>query len=183
MAQRTLLLDTPDALVRLLGAYAVSVGSIDLTQQPASVALPLLSSGAVQGVLWFGFAHPRQVSDDEQIFLAALASQCALAVERAALYERERRTAETLQMSLLPRKLPEVPGIVLQAEVCAGAGQDGNGGRLVRRLPPARRARRSCHRRRHGQRTYSGGSNEPHPKRAARATPCPIRALSRARWP
>jgi serine phosphatase RsbU (regulator of sigma subunit) len=36
-------------------------------------------------------------------------------VERAGLYEREHTTAETLQRSLLPDKLPEVPGLLLAA--------------------------------------------------------------------
>jgi len=44
-----------------------------------------------------------------------LAGQCALAVERATLFEREHTTAETLQRSLLPDRLPDVPGIVLEA--------------------------------------------------------------------
>src|SRR6202035_3007566 len=34
---------------------------------------------------------------------------------RAALFEREHTTAETLQRSLLPDRLPDVPGIVLRA--------------------------------------------------------------------
>ena len=49
------------------------------------------------------------------MFLEALAGQCALALERAMLYEREHTTAETLQRSLLPDTLPEVPGIALRA--------------------------------------------------------------------
>ncbi|HEX6467884.1 MAG TPA: SpoIIE family protein phosphatase [Streptosporangiaceae bacterium] len=39
----------------------------------------------------------------------------ALAVERARLFEREHRTAETLQHSLLPGSLPQLPGIQLAA--------------------------------------------------------------------
>ena len=49
------------------------------------------------------------------MFLEALAGQCALAMERATLYEREHTTAETLQRSLLPDSLPTVPGIILEA--------------------------------------------------------------------
>ncbi|HYS32815.1 MAG TPA: PP2C family protein-serine/threonine phosphatase, partial [Streptosporangiaceae bacterium] len=44
-----------------------------------------------------------------------LAGQGALALERAKLYEREHTTAETLQRSLLPDTLPDVPGIALRA--------------------------------------------------------------------
>ena len=36
-------------------------------------------------------------------------------MERASLFEREPTTAETLQRSLLPDRLPSVPGIILDA--------------------------------------------------------------------
>ena len=49
------------------------------------------------------------------MFLEALAGQCALALERASMFEREHTTAETLQRSLLPDRLPTVPGIILEA--------------------------------------------------------------------
>ena len=50
------------------------------------------------------------------MFLEALAGQCALALKRASLFEREHATAETLQRSLLPDSLPTVPGIILEAK-------------------------------------------------------------------
>ncbi len=63
----------------------------------------------------FSFRGSRQITDEERVFLEALAGQCALALERAMMYEREHATAETLQRSLLPDNLPEVPGIALRA--------------------------------------------------------------------
>ena len=64
--------------------------------------------------------------DDHQLeaedpFVGALAGQCAIALERARLYERERSTAVTLQRSLLPDRLPEVPGLELAARFRAGS--------------------------------------------------------------
>lgn len=58
---------------------------------------------------------PHQIADEELVFLEALADQGALALERATMYEREHATAETLQRSLLPDILPDVPGIALSA--------------------------------------------------------------------
>jgi PAS domain S-box-containing protein len=84
--------------------------------EQAWVGLPLLSSGAPLGALRFAFTRPRQITDEERVFLEALAGQCALALERASLFEREHTTAETLQRSLLPDRLPAVPGIVLEAK-------------------------------------------------------------------
>src|SRR5262249_58964338 len=47
--------------------------------------------------------------------LAARAGEGARAAERASMFEREHPTAETLQRSLLPDRLPSVPGIILEA--------------------------------------------------------------------
>src|SRR6201999_3363632 len=79
------------------------------------VGLPLLAAGAPLGALRFSFGRPRKITEEERVFLEALAGQCALAVERAAMYEREHSTAETLQRSLLPDQLPIVPGLVMEA--------------------------------------------------------------------
>ena len=79
------------------------------------VGLPLLAAGAPLGALRFSFGRPRRITEEERVFLEALAGQCSLAVERAGLYEREHTTAETLQRSLLPDVLPILPGLVLAA--------------------------------------------------------------------
>ncbi|MGH3319315.1 MAG: SpoIIE family protein phosphatase [Streptosporangiaceae bacterium] len=90
------------------------------TDEQAWVGLPLLAAGAPLGALRFSFARPRRISDEERVFLEALAGQCALAVERATFFERERRTAETLQHSLLPDNLPTVDRLGLAARYLPG---------------------------------------------------------------
>jgi PAS domain S-box-containing protein len=87
----------------------------DTGDERSWVGLPLLAAGAPLGALRFSFNRPRRITEEERVFLEALAGQCALAVERAAMYEREHATAETLQRSLLPDKLPLVPGLALEA--------------------------------------------------------------------
>jgi PAS domain S-box-containing protein len=87
----------------------------DTGDERSWVGLPLLAAGAPLGALRFSFNRPRRITEEERVFLEALAGQCALAVERAAMYEREHATAETLQRSLLPDKLPVVPGLDLDA--------------------------------------------------------------------
>ena len=115
-ARRPLMFESPEALRRYFE------GQIDLTlflshsDEQAWVGLPLLSSGAPLGALRFSFTRPRRITDEERVFLEALAGQCALALERASLFEREHTTAETLQRSLLPDRLPIVPGIILEAK-------------------------------------------------------------------
>jgi PAS domain S-box-containing protein len=114
-ARRPLLLESPDALRRHFGDSAGVSLFLEHSDEKAWVGLPLLASGASLGALRFSFTRPRQITEEERVFLEALAGQCALAMERATLYEREHKTAETLQRSLLPDSLPTVPGIMLAA--------------------------------------------------------------------
>jgi PAS domain S-box-containing protein len=114
-ARRPLLLESPDALRRQFdNSDGVSL-FLEHSDEKAWVGLPLLASGASLGALRFSFTRPRQITEEERVFLEALAGQCALAMERATLYEREHKTAETLQRSLLPDSLPTVPGMMLAA--------------------------------------------------------------------
>jgi PAS domain S-box-containing protein len=113
--RRSLVLDSPDSLRRYFEAEADPEFFLRHSDERAWVGLPLTTSGNPLGALQFSFTGPKQITDEERVFLEALAGQCALALERAMLYEREHTTAETLQRSLLPDNLPEVPGIALRA--------------------------------------------------------------------
>ena len=113
--RRPVLVEDPAALRRRFEADA----NVDLylrhSDEQAWVGLPMLAAGAPLGAIRFSFTRPRRITEEERVFLEALAGQCALAVERATMFEREHTTAETLQRSLLPDRLPKVPGIVLEA--------------------------------------------------------------------
>ncbi len=93
---------------------------------PRVVVLDLVVSGGSIGVLRLSLAEP--VAPDEDAFLGALAGQCAIALERARLYERERSTAVALQQSLLPDRLPDVPGVELAARFRPGSAEADVGG-------------------------------------------------------
>jgi len=65
----------------------------------AAVAMPLIHGGRLVGGFALSFARPRAFADADRGWLESFASQCALAVERARLYEAERearKEAETL---------------------------------------------------------------------------------------
>ena len=114
-SRRPVLVENPESLRR----HFEGIDDVDVflahSDERAWVGLPLLAAGAPLGALRFSFTKPRQITEEERVFLEALAGQCALALERASLFEREHTTAETLQRSLLPDRLPSVPGIVLEA--------------------------------------------------------------------
>jgi PAS domain S-box-containing protein len=117
--RRPVLIPSPEELRRQFGpdlAEGAGGGAIEETGDERSwVGLPLLAAGAPLGALRFSFNRPRRITEEERVFLEALAGQCALAVERAEMYEREHTAAVTLQRSLLPDKLPDVPGLALDA--------------------------------------------------------------------
>jgi len=117
--RRPVLIPSPEELRRQFEpdlAEGTESGTIEETGDERSwVGLPLLAAGAPLGALRFSFNRPRRITEEERVFLEALAGQCALAVERAEMYEREHNAAVTLQRSLLPDKLPDVPGLALDA--------------------------------------------------------------------
>jgi signal transduction histidine kinase/ActR/RegA family two-component response regulator len=57
----------------------------------AIAALPLRVEGRVLGALAFRFAPPRIPTSAERAFITTLANQCSIALERARLYDAERR--------------------------------------------------------------------------------------------
>ncbi len=114
--RRPVLVEDPDDLRRQFdGELEIDPERVAASDERSWVGLPLLAAGAPLGALRFSFGRPRKITEEERVFLEALAGQCSLAVERAGLYEREHTTAETLQRSLLPDQLPSVPGLVLEA--------------------------------------------------------------------
>ena len=113
--RRSLVFGSPENLRRHFEADWDGELALQHADEQAWVGLPLTTSGAPFGALQFSFTVPHQITDEERVFLEALAGQGALALERATMYEREHATAETLQHSLLPDTLPEVPGIALEA--------------------------------------------------------------------
>jgi len=115
--RRPVLVEDPEDLRRQFeGELEIDPDRVAASDERSWVGLPLLAAGAPLGALRFSFGRPRKITEEERVFLEALAGQCQLAVERAGLYEREHKTAETLQRSLLPDQLPSVPGLVLVAK-------------------------------------------------------------------
>jgi PAS domain S-box-containing protein len=114
-SRRPVLVEDPDALRRQFEPDANVGLYLSNSDEQAWVGLPLLAAGAPLGAIRFSFTRPRRITEEERVFLEALAGQCALAVERASMFEREHTTAETLQRSLLPDRLPTVPGVILEA--------------------------------------------------------------------
>ncbi|MDT0461856.1 SpoIIE family protein phosphatase [Streptomyces gibsoniae] len=77
--------------------------------------LPLAVSGRGIGAAVISFSRPRVLDDDERTLLTALSGLIAQALERAGLYDEATTRARTLQRSLLPQALPELPQVTAAA--------------------------------------------------------------------
>jgi len=99
------------------------------------IGLPLLAEGDVTGVLVVGAAAPRHFTSDDVNLLRLAADRVALAVDHARVYEREHRIAETLQRSLLPERLPQLPGLSVAARYLPAAAEAEVGGDWYDVLP------------------------------------------------
>jgi len=94
----------------------------------ARAAVPLITHGSAIGVLYVNFGVLRRFGPDEAAFMRTLGHQCAQAVERARLYEREHHAAETFQRALLPVAIPQVPGFTIHTVYQPGARESNVGG-------------------------------------------------------
>ena len=103
------------------------------------LVVPLLVSGRLIGALTVGRRVAHRFSSDDMGWLELVADRVALAVEQASVYERDHRIAETLQRSLLPDSLPQLPGVGIAARYLAGgAGAVGGDWYDVIALPGGR---------------------------------------------
>jgi PAS domain S-box-containing protein len=92
------------------------------------IGVPLLAEGEVGGVLVVCAAAPRHFTSDDLNLLRLAADRVALAIDHARVYEREHRIAETLQRSLLPERLPHLPGLAVAARYLPAAAEAEVGG-------------------------------------------------------
>ena len=95
----------------------------------SAMLVPMVLRGEAFGVLTFVSAEAGHAFGAADLELAeSLASQAATAVENARLYQARSAIARTLQESLLPPTLPDVPGFELAAAFrAAGEGFDVGG--------------------------------------------------------
>jgi serine phosphatase RsbU (regulator of sigma subunit) len=74
--------------------------------------VPLEARGRALGAITFASAESGRTFGQEDLELALeLARRAATAIDNARLYEERAHIARTLQKTLLPRRLPEIPGV------------------------------------------------------------------------
>jgi serine phosphatase RsbU (regulator of sigma subunit)/anti-sigma regulatory factor (Ser/Thr protein kinase) len=79
------------------------------------LGVPLTVDDRMIGVLIVGAGDGRELGRVDADLLRLAADRIALSIQRAQLYEREHFIAQTFQRSLLPERLPEIPGLSVAA--------------------------------------------------------------------
>jgi FixJ family two-component response regulator/anti-sigma regulatory factor (Ser/Thr protein kinase)/putative methionine-R-sulfoxide reductase with GAF domain len=92
------------------------------------LGVPLLADDHIIGVMHVGTRAAREFSAEDTVVLQLAADRAGRAIERARRFQQEHETAVTLQRSLLPDRLPDVPGLALAARYLPGAAGTEVGG-------------------------------------------------------
>lgn len=95
----------------------------------SAIVVPLAARQRVLGALSLLRMHDAEPYDEDDLVLTEeLARRAALAVDNSRMFEATRDLARTLQDSLLPRELPEIPGVRITGRYRAAAqGQEVGG--------------------------------------------------------
>ena len=108
---------------------AIRTGSSLLDAEVPEITVPIAARGRILGALTLvGAAGSRTYGSEDLRLAEILAARAGLAVENARLYSERSHIARTLQRSLLPPALPEIPGIEIAARYRAAGDQNEVGG-------------------------------------------------------
>jgi GAF domain-containing protein len=93
------------------------------------MVVPLPARGKIVGAITFALTGGDRQFGNEDLELAEdLARRAGVAVDNARLYQERDRVAHTLQQSLLPQRIPSVPGMEFEGRYHAlGSGNDVGG--------------------------------------------------------
>jgi GAF domain-containing protein/anti-sigma regulatory factor (Ser/Thr protein kinase) len=117
-------------LGRLAGALSPPARSPSPEAPVSALVVPLPGRGRVLGVMTLVTLRSsgRHLGADDLELADVLARRAAIAAEQAALFAAQHAAAQTLQHSLLPERLPSVPGLEMAARYLpGGAGVDVGG--------------------------------------------------------
>lgn len=82
----------------------------------SAILVPLLGRRRPIGVLTLVYAESgRRYGQSDMTFAEEMAAMAAMALDNAQLHQERSRIADTLQSSLLPPEIPEIPGVELAA--------------------------------------------------------------------
>jgi len=106
-----LIAEIPDALLAEAARDPEHLEAIRALALRSVMIVPMVTGGQVLGVITFVISDSdRRYTEQDLAVAEQLAARAATAIENARLYTERSLVASTLQASLLPEELPELPG-------------------------------------------------------------------------
>jgi serine phosphatase RsbU (regulator of sigma subunit) len=87
----------------------------DRPSDPLLVAMPLISRDGAVGAARFSWSDRSALDEDDVLFLNTVALLLGQALDRARLHDASVETAQLLQGTLLPSRIPPTPGLQIAA--------------------------------------------------------------------
>jgi len=118
-----------DDLLKSAAPDDETLEAIRSLQLASAATVPLTVGDRVLGALTVAYAESgRHYRRDDLTFLESLARRAAVALDNARLFRDREHMARALQRSLLPRRLPSIPGVELAVRyIPFGEGHDVGG--------------------------------------------------------
>jgi PAS domain S-box-containing protein len=113
---------TEDVLRQFAGGDDERMAILRRVGLRSMIAVPLLARGRVIGAMSLATQRRTPFHDEDLAIAMELARRAGVALDNARLYEERSKTAMTLQQSLLPRMLPEIPGTTVHPAYLPGSG-------------------------------------------------------------
>src|SRR4051794_3537670 len=104
--------DIPDEMLRAATVDGEHYDEIVAIGMRSAIVVPMITRGRTLGALtWVNGLSGRRFDEQDVELAQELARRCATAIDNARLYSERSYVARTLQQSLLPVELPDIPGI------------------------------------------------------------------------
>jgi PAS domain S-box-containing protein len=104
--------DIPDEMIRAAAVDDEHYEEIVAIGMRSAIVVPMTTRGRTLGALtWVNGFSGRRFDEQDVELAQELARRCATAIDNARLYSERAYIARTLQQSLLPVELPDIPGI------------------------------------------------------------------------
>ena len=115
-AEQTLVLpDVPESLLQRIALEEEDLAAIRRLGLRSALIAPLRVGGETIGSMELISTMPDRYGPGEVALAEELARRAAIGIHNARLHERDARIARTLQQSLLPARLPQMPGFDVAA--------------------------------------------------------------------
>jgi PAS domain S-box-containing protein len=104
--------DVPDEMLLAAAVDEEHYNDIKTIGMRSAIIVPMTTRGRTLGALtWVNGRSARRFDEQDVELAQELARRCATAIDNARLYRERAYIARTLQQSLLPVELPDIPGV------------------------------------------------------------------------